>query len=393
MLAAGLAAERGYSVILFEKNPFTGKKLRITGKGRCNVTNASSVRDVLDNITANSRFMYSSLNGFTPRDVMDFFESLGVPLKTERGLRVFPQSDRAEDIVNALRRFMADSGVRVVNEAVLDITAEDGHVSAVVTKSGETVCKAAILCTGGVSYPMTGSTGDGYRIAERLGHTVTELTPSLVPLECEQTFCRELTGLSLKNVTFSVYDGGKKLYSELGEMMFTHFGVTGPLVLSASAHLRDWSRSYYGLIDMKPALDEKKLDLRILRDFEKYSNKSVINALGELLPRSMIPIVVSLAGIPGDTKVHSVTKAQRTSLVNTVKSIRVDITRPRPIDEAIVTSGGVSVKEVEPATMESKLVKGLYFAGEILDVDAYTGGFNLQIAWSTAHAAGSRVTV
>jgi predicted Rossmann fold flavoprotein len=394
MLAAGMAAQRGCKVLLFEKNQFTGKKLRITGKGRCNVTNDSSVQDVLDNITANSRFMYSSLNGFSPRDVMAFFESLGVPLKTERGQRVFPQSDRAEDIVNALRGFMQKSGVRVVYEAVTDIKTQDGHVTAVVTKQSEAACGGVILCTGGLSYPLTGSTGDGYEMAKRLGHTVTELKPSLVPLECKQSFCRDLTGLSLKNVTFSVFDGkGKRLYSELGEMMFTHFGVTGPLVLSASAHLRDYSRGYYGLIDMKPALDEKKLDQRILRDFEKYSNKTINNALIELLPRSMIPIVTMLAGIPHDTKVHDITKAQRTSLVNTVKGIRVDITQPRPIDEAIVTSGGVSVREVNPTTMESKKVSGLYFAGEILDVDAYTGGFNLQIAWSTAYAAGKNIVI
>ena len=390
MLAAGIAAGRGYKVVLFEKNPYTGKKLRITGKGRCNLTNNSSVRDVLDNIPTNSRFMYSSLYGFTPQDVMAFFEDLGVKLKTERGNRVFPESDKAEDIVNALRRFIKKNGVEQRFEQVTDIIAEGGRVTAVKTANGETPCKAVFLCTGGKSYPMTGSTGDGYEMAKRLGHKITEIKPSLVPLVCEQSFCHDMTGLSLKNVTLTVYDKkGKKVFSDLGEMLFTHFGITGPLVLSASSHIRDYSKKHYVTIDMKPGLDHKKLDARLLRDFEKYSNKAIINALGELLPRSMIPVMIALAGIPEDTKVHSITKAQRMSLLENIKAMRIDITGPRPIDEAIITSGGVSVKEVDPSTMESKLVKGLYFAGEILDVDAYTGGFNLQIAWSTAYAAAN----
>ena len=247
-----------------------------------------------------------------------------------------------------------------------------------------------ILCTGGKSYPLTGSTGDGYRMAEKLGHTVTPLRPSLVPLECRQDFPRELTGLSLRNVTLSVYEsGGKLIYTELGEMMFTHFGITGPLVLSASAHMRDYSKGYYALIDLKPALDEKKLDARILRDFEKYSNRDIINALGDLLPKSMIPVMIDVAGIPPETKVHSITRAQRMSLLENIKNLRLDITGPRPIDEAIVTAGGVDVNEVDPKTMESKLVPGLLFAGEILDLDAYTGGYNLQITWSTAYAAAN----
>jgi hypothetical protein len=388
MFAAGLAAKNGNRVILFEKNRFTGKKLRITGKGRCNVTNNSTVREMLDNIPTNSRFMYSCLNRFSPEDTMEFFEGLGVRLKTERGNRVFPVSDKAEDVVNALRRFMKESGVEIRYETVREIRTEEGHVSSVVTKEGETPCDAVFLCTGGCSYPMTGSTGDGYRMAEELGHTVTELRPSLVPLECRQTFCRDMTGLSLKNVTFTVYENsGKKVYSELGEMMFTHFGVTGPLVLSASAHMRDYGKGYYAEIDMKPALDDKKLDLRLLRDFEKYSNKDIINALGDLLPRSMIPVIIEVSGIPPVTKMHSVTRAERMRLLDSIKRLRLDITGPRPIDEAIVTAGGVNVNEVNPGTMESKLVRGLYFAGEILDVDAYTGGYNLQIAWSTAYAA------
>ncbi len=392
MFAAGLAAEYGHRVVLFEKNRFTGKKLRITGKGRCNLTNNSSVREMLDSIPTNSRFMYSCLNRFTPEDTMAFFEGLGVKLKTERGNRVFPVSDKAEDVVNALRRFVKDRGVEVRYETVKEIKTEDGRVASVVTGAGETPCSAVFLCTGGRSYPMTGSTGDGYRMARELGHHVTELVPSLVPLECRQGFCRDMTGLSLKNVTFTVYDyDGKKVYSELGELMFTHFGVTGPLVLSASAHMRDYEKGYYAEIDMKPALDDKKLDARLLRDFEKYSNKDIINALGELLPKSMIPVMIEVSGIHPETKVHSVTKAERLRLLNSIKKLRLDILGPRPIDEAIITSGGVDVGEVDPKTMESKLVPGLYFAGEILDVDAYTGGYNLQIAWSTAYAAASEV--
>lgn len=390
MLAAGLAAQNGYNVVLFEKNPFTGKKLRITGKGRCNLTNNCLVRDVLDNIPTNSRFMYSCLNRFSPQDVMEFFEGLGVKLKTERGNRVFPASDKAEDVVNALRRFLKTSGVDQRFETVKDIKVENGHVVSVVTENGEMLCSAVFLCTGGRSYPMTGSTGDGYKMSARLGHTITDIKPSLVPLECVQSFCRDMTGLSLKNVTLTLFDEkGKKVYTDLGEMMFTHFGITGPLVLSASAHIRDYSKKHYITIDMKPALDNKKLDARLLRDFEKYSNKAIINALGDLLPKSMIPIVIKIAGISPETKVHSITKAQRLSLLESIKAMRLDISKPRPIDEAIITSGGVSVKEVDPTTMESKLVKGLYFAGEILDVDAYTGGFNLQIAWSTAYAAAN----
>lgn len=390
MLAAGIAAGRGYEVVLFEKNPYTGKKLRITGKGRCNLTNNSSVRDILDNIPTNSRFMYSSLYGFTPQDVMAFFEGLGVELKTERGNRVFPVSDSAEDIVNALRRFIKQNGVEQRFETVTDVLTESGRVTGVKTVNGETACRAVFMCTGGCSYPMTGSTGDGYEMASALGHTITEVKPSLVPLVCEQSFCRDMTGLSLKNVTLTVFDqSGRRIYSDLGEMLFTHFGITGPLVLSASSHIRNYSKKHYATIDMKPALDNKKLDARLLRDFEKYSNKAIINALGDLLPRSMIPVIIKLADISEDTKVHSITKAQRMNLLDNIKSLRLDIAGPRPIDEAIITSGGVNVKEIDPATMESKLVKGLYFAGEIIDVDAYTGGFNLQIAWSTAYAAAN----
>ena len=390
MFAAGLAAQNGNRVVLFEKNQFTGKKLRITGKGRCNLTNNSSVREMLDNIPTNNRFLYSCLNRFTPQDTMDFFEGLGVKLKTERGNRVFPVSDKAEDVVNALRRFIKDVGVQVRYETVKEIRTENGRVSSVVTRAGETPCDAVFLCTGGLSYPLTGSTGDGYRMAEELGHHVTELIPSLVPLECKQGFCRDMTGLSLKNVTLTVYEyGGKKVYSELGEMLFTHFGITGPLVLSASAHMRDYDKGYYCTIDMKPALDDKKLDARLLRDFEKYSNKDIINALGDLLPKSMIPVMVHVSEIPPETKVHSITKAQRMRLLENIKNLRLDILSPRPIDEAIVTAGGVDVSEVDPKTMESKLVPGLYFAGEILDLDAYTGGYNLQIAWSTAYAAAN----
>ena len=370
-----------------------GKKLRITGKGRCNVTNHCDVKTVLANIPGDGRFLYSALNRLGPQDTMALFESLGVPLKTERGNRVFPVSDRSHDVANALERAYAHAGGRVVHAAATDILTHDGAVSAVVTTEGTIDCDAAVICTGGLSYPLTGSTGDGYRLARRLGHTVTPTRPSLVPLESDDPWCAEMQGFSLRNVTLTVYDEQNKvIYSDLGEMLFTHFGVSGPLVLSASAHMHDFSRHKYRLsIDLKPALDEKKLDARILRDFQKYANRDFKNALYDLAGHAMIPVLVRLSGIPEDTKINAITREQRHKLVELFKHFPVSVTGTRPIDEAIITSGGVSLKEVNPRTMGSKLVPGLYFAGEVLDLDAYTGGFNLQIAWSTGYVAGSAV--
>lgn len=392
-MCALTAAQRGLNVVLLEPNKMLGKKLRITGKGRCNVTNNCDIKTILANIPGDGRFLYSALNRLGPQDTMALFEALGVPLKTERGSRVFPVSDRSHDIANALERAYAHAGGRVVHAAATDILTQDGAVSAVVTTEGTIDCDAAVICTGGLSYPLTGSTGDGYRLAQRLGHTVTPTRASLVPLESDDPWCAEMQGFSLRNVTLTVYDEQNKvIYSDLGEMLFTHFGVSGPLVLSASAHMRDSSQHKYRLsIDLKPALDEKKLDARILRDFQKYANRDFKNALYDLAGHAMIPVLVRLSGIPEDTKVNAITREQRHRLVELFKHFPVSVTGTRPIDEAIITSGGVSLKEVNPRTMGSKLVPGLYFAGEVLDLDAYTGGFNLQIAWSTGYVAGNAV--
>lgn len=392
-MCALTAAQRGLNVVLLEPNKMLGKKLRITGKGRCNVTNNCDIKTILANIPGDGRFLYSALNRLGPQDTMALFEALGVPLKTERGSRVFPVSDRSHDIANALERAYAHAGGRVVHAAATDILTQDGAVSAVVTTEGTIDCDAAVICTGGLSYPLTGSTGDGYRLAQRLGHTVTPTRASLVPLESDDPWCAEMQGFSLRNVTLTVYDEQNKvIYSDLGEMLFTHFGVSGPLVLSASAHMRDFSQHKYCLsIDLKPALDEKKLDARILRDFQKYANRDFKNALYDLAGHAMIPVLVRLSGIPEDTKVNAITREQRHRLVELFKHFPVSVTGTRPIDEAIITSGGVSLKEVNPRTMGSKLVPGLYFAGEVLDLDAYTGGFNLQIAWSTGYVAGNAV--
>ena len=390
-MCALTAAQRGLHVVLLEPNKMLGKKLRITGKGRCNVTNHCDVKTILANIPGDGRFLYSALNRLGPQETMALFESLGVPLKTERGNRVFPVSDRSHDVANALERAYAHAGGKVVHAAATDILTQDGAVSAVVTTEGTIDCDAAVICTGGLSYPLTGSTGDGYRFAQRLGHTVTPTRASLVSLESEDPWCAEMQGFSLRNVTLTVYDEqNKAVYSDLGEMLFTHFGVSGPLVLSASAHMRDFSRHKYRLsIDLKPALDEKTLDARLLRDFAEFQNKDLSNALVKLLPHSMIVPVICQAGLSPQQKVNELTKQERRALLETVKQFSVDIASCAPVEQAIVTSGGVKVSEVSPKTMESKLVRGLYFAGELLDVDAYTGGFNLQIAWATGRLAGA----
>lgn len=393
-LCAALAAGRGLDVVLLEPNRMLGRKLRITGKGRCNVTNDCDAREFISAIPGDGRFLQSAIHKFGASDTKALFEGLGVALKTERGNRVFPESDRADDIADALTKLVRENGVRVLRErATRILTDEAGAVRAVSAGGGEIECEAAVICTGGLSYPGTGSTGDGYRMAGELGHTIRPCRPSLVPLESPDAWCREMQGFSLRNVELSAYEDEKLIYKALGEMLFTHFGVSGPLVLSASAHMRRFGECRYRLsIDLKPGLDEKKLDARLLRDFEKYSNREFRNSLGDLAGRAMIPVLVELSGIPGDTRTNSVTRQQRAALAQLLKHFPVSLSGPRPIAEAIVTSGGVATTEVNPRTMESKLVPGLYFAGEVLDLDAYTGGYNLQIAWSTAFVAANSLT-
>ncbi|NLY19406.1 MAG: NAD(P)/FAD-dependent oxidoreductase, partial [Clostridiaceae bacterium] len=395
LMAAGKASERGHSVTVFEKNNIAGKKLRITGKGRCNITNNSDMDTLISNIPGNGKFLYSSLNSFSNYDIIDFFESMGLSLKTERGGRVFPESDRAKDVADTLICYAVKNRVRFVyNAKVEDIISENGKVTGIKLADG-TIKKfdAVILATGGVSYPGTGSDGDGHRMAEKSGHKITPLKPSLVPLLIKETWVKDLQGLSLKNTAIRLTDSkGQLIYEDFGEMMFTHFGVTGPVILSASRHiLRYRFRNVYLGIDLKPALSEEKLDARIQRDFLKYSRKQFKNALNDLLPGLLIPVMIKLSGIPPEKKVNQISKEERHYLVRLFKNMTCEITGARPIDEAIVTSGGVDVKEINPGTMESRIIKGLYFAGEIIDVDAYTGGYNLTIAFSTGYTAGNSV--
>lgn len=386
--AAVSAARLGKTVVLFERNEKIGRKLRITGKGRCNVTNNSSVEEHMKNIPVNSRFMYSAFSMFSAEDTMNFFEELGVPLKTERGNRVFPVSDNAGDIVDSLDRELRRLGVKIIHKRVDSLIIENGICCGVTADGREYRSGSVLIACGGKSYPNTGSTGDGYKLAESAGHTVTELKPSLVPLTSDDSFCRELMGLSLRNVTLKLYDGEKLIYSEMGEMLFTHFGVSGPLVLSASSHIRNMQKNRYKLvIDMKPALSPEQLDSRIQRDFSENLNRDFINGIRKLLPAKMIPVIVRLSGISPERKINSITKEERRHFGSLIKEFPVSISGFRPIDEAIITSGGVSVKEINPKTMESKLCGGLFFVGEVIDVDGYTGGFNLQIAFSTAYSA------
>ncbi len=386
MFAAITAAQNGEKVLLIERNHRLGKKLLITGKGRCNVTNHCSAEEILQNIPRNNRFLYSAVNAFPPQKIMDFFEKRGCPLKTERGNRVFPVSDKSVDILACLERALSDCGVSVMEGRVRSVLTENGAVKGVRTENETHACKWVILATGGVSYPATGSTGDGYAIAEQLGHEIVEPQGSLVPLEEDGDLCKSMQGLSLRNVSVRLVDGrGKALYKDFGELLFTHFGVSGPTVLSASAHIKGDGCKL--LIDLKPALDEKKLNERLLRDLSTYRNRTMENALTDLLPRSMIPVLLELSDIPGDLQANSLKKEQRVKLLYVLKNFPVAIAGKRPVAEAIITSGGVKVKQIDPKTMESKLVSGLFFAGEIIDCDAYTGGFNLQIAWSTAYAA------
>lgn len=387
LLCAAKSAEKGNSVTLIEKMSRPGRKLLITGKGRCNVTNACfDLDELISNVPTNPRFMYSAFSNFMPYDTMALFEELGVSLKVERGNRVFPQSDKSVDIVDALVDYAKNSGVNFVQGTVKAFDCSDNKITAVILEDKRRIeGDAFALCTGGKSYPLTGSTGDGYILAKSVGHTVTPLKPSLVPLVCSNNFIPKLQGLSLKNISVTLYEDGKKIYSDFGEMIFTHFGVSGPVILSASSHIKNMGkRKYYIEIDLKPALDENTLDKRIQRDFAEFSNKNFVNSLAKLLPNKLIPVIVLLSGISPSQKVNQITKDERHRLVSLIKNFKVDVTDFRPIDEAIITSGGINVKEINPKTMKSKIIDNLFFAGEIIDVDAYTGGFNLQIAFSTA---------
>lgn len=390
MFAAITASKQGNRVLLLERNERMGKKLLITGKGRCNVTNQCSAREVLESTPRNGRFLYSVMESFSPEKVISFFQENGCPLKTERGNRVFPVSDKSQSILDCLVKLLKQHKVTVQTGRVSEILVENGAVSGVSVNQQSYFADTVILATGGVSYPSTGSTGDGYLLASKLGHSIINPEGSLVPLETAGTDCQEMQGLSLRNVGVKLLDcKGKQLYKDFGELLFTHFGVSGPTVLSASAHLKGEGCKL--IIDLKPALEPQKLQDRILRDLEQYRNRSMENALTDLLPRSMIPVILRKLNIPAQLQANSLKKEQRRSLIELLKAFPIEITGKRPVSEAIVTCGGVKVSEINPKTMESKLIPGLFFAGEVIDCDAYTGGFNLQIAWATAYAAGSNV--
>ena len=398
MMAAVAAGENGNEVHLFEKNEKLGKKLFITGKGRCNITNACEMEDLMKQIVTNPRFLYSAFHTLDNVAVMDFFERIGLPLKTERGMRVFPQSDHSSDVIKVLQKYLEQLGVTIyLNTEVRQIVEEDGQFKKIVYGSSkkEMVADACIVATGGLSYQSTGSTGDGYRFAKEVGHTVTKLSPSLVALNVEEEFAKDLMGLTLKNVEVKLLQGKKVLYFDRGEMLFTHFGVSGPLILSASSYVAEEIRKGKDLpilqIDLKPALTEEQLDARLLADFEEAKNKSFKNSLNQLLPQRMIEVIVALSGIDAEKKVNAISKEERRQLGYLLKHLTLHVTGLRDYKEAVITKGGIDVKEIVPSTMESKLVQGLYFVGEVLDVDAMTGGFNLQIAWSTGYTAGSSI--
>lgn len=398
MFASIFAAKNGNEVHVYEKNEKLGKKLYITGKGRCNITNASDMETLFDNIMGNKKFLYSSFYGYNNFDVIDYFEAAGLKTKIERGNRVFPVSDHSSDVIQALARDMRDHGVEVhLNKEVREVIVENGVAKGIRLKNRDKVFgDAVVVATGGLSYKVTGSTGDGYEFAKKTGHTVTELSPSLVPFNIQEPFARELQGLSLKNVRATVSDGKKEVYSDFGEMLFTHFGVSGPLILSASSYVSAYKGFQEGRklklsIDLKPALSEEQLDARILRDFEANKNKQFKNSIGGLFPSKLIPVMIELSKINPDKKVNEISKEERQHFIGVIKGMEMTILSLRDYNEAIITRGGISLKEVNPSTMESKLVSGLYFIGEVLDLDAMTGGFNLQIAWSTAYAAGSSI--
>lgn len=389
MMAACTAAKNGASVYLFEKNSILGKKMRITGKGRCNITNAAD--DFFDNVTTNPRFLYSCFNNFNNFDAINFFEDLGVKIKVERGMRVFPESDNAHSVVNALADYMRKVGVKVIRETVSDVAVSEGAVFGIITKSGKKFkADNVLIATGGVSYPSTGSTGDGYKIAEKLGHTIIDINPALVPLNSSDAFCKDLMGLTLKNIGLRIEKDGKIIYTDFGEMLFTHFGISGPVILSASCFMNDGE--YNAVIDLKPALTEDELDKRIIKDFEKYSKKDFINSLDDLLPKSLINTIIWQSRIDERKKACEVTKQERKNLCELLKNFTIKISGFGKMEEAIVTAGGICVNEINPYSMESKIIKGLYFAGEVIDVTAYTGGYNLQIAYSTGYTAGLKMS-
>ena len=389
MVAAGTAARNGMKVILVDKNKNLGKKLRITGKGRCNITNNADIGDFFSQIPVNHKFLYSALYSFTNEDIIKLIEKQGVKTKVERGGRVFPESDNAHDVADALKRYALTKNVTWIKDKVTKIKTENGKVFGIELGKKEIKCDAVIVATGGMSYPLTGSDGDGYRMAEEAGHSIITPKPSLIPIVTKEKWVSGLSGLSLKNVELSAYNKkGKKVYTDFGEMLFTHFGVSGPIVLSASAHLKNYEKEEYTLkIDLKPALSREQLDARIIRDFDKYKKKILSNGLDDLLPKSLISVIIELSGIEPDKEISFISREERTRLLDIIKGIPLTVSGFRPVEEAIVTSGGIKVSEINPSTMESKLVSGLYFAGEVIDVDAYTGGYNLQIAWSTAHLA------
>lgn len=400
MFAAIAAAKNGHQVTLYEKNEKLGKKIFITGKGRCNITNAADMEELFDAVVTNSKFLYSSFYGYTNQNVIDFFEDAGVPVKIERGNRVFPISDHSSDVIRALEREMKKVGVKVcLNTEVKSVEAEKGKFDKVVLKDTTIqTADACIVATGGLSYRSTGSTGDGFRFAENVGHKVTQCFPALVPMETKEPWICELQGLSLRNVEAKILDGKKELYKDFGEMLFTHFGVSGPLIISASSYVgkkfmdKNGQKKELTLeIDLKPALTEEQLDQRVLRDFEENHNRQFKNAITKLFPTKLIPVMLELGGIDPEKKVNSIEKEERKQFVHLIKHFRMTLTGLRDYPEAIITKGGVNVKEIDPGTMESKLAKGLYFAGEVLDLDALTGGFNLQIAWSTGYAAGNAI--
>ena len=396
LLAAGTAAQRGHEVTILERNERPARKVMITGKGRCNLTNhCTLINELVAQVPTNGRFLHGAFSRFMPQDIMELVEAEGVELKIERGNRVFPVSDKAVDIVDALVRFATKNGAKLRQGRATALLLEDGAVKGVKTEDGDTIfADRVIVATGGMSYPLTGSTGDGYTLAKQAGHTIADPKPSLVPLVCHEGFCSDLQGLSLRNVAITVRDmtNYKEVYTDFGEMLFTHFGVSGPMILSASTHLRPMEKGRYEIhIDLKPALSHEQLDARVQREFLAASNKNFINALDSLLPKKLVPVIVRLSGVKPSLKVNQVTREMRGRLVNLLKDLKVTVNGFRPIEEAIVTSGGVHVKEVDPKTMQSRLCEGLYFAGEVLDVDAYTGGFNLQIAFSTGHLAGESV--
>lgn len=390
LLAAYALKSRADKITIIERNKIPARKVRITGKGRCNITNIAERDEMLDNITRNKRFMYSALSKFSNYDIMALMNDMGVDVKVERGGRVFPESDNAHDVANALVKAASNDNVKFVCGKANKIEVSNGQVVAVEYDKKRIECNSVIIATGGMSYSLTGSDGSGYKLAKSLGHTIIKPKASLVPLLTSEKWVKDLMGLALKNVSLSIYDGGKKVYSDFGEMLFTHFGISGPIVLSASAHLDDiGDKNYTAKIDLKPALDEKQLYERLQKDFNEAGKKHIINSLDKLLPKALIPVIINLCGIDPHKEVSSVTRAERLQLVSAVKGLVLTITGTRPIDEAIITKGGVSCDEINPSTMESKLVKGLYFAGEVIDVDAYTGGYNLQIAFSTGYLAGS----